>query len=60
MALSGNQKTRLGLSGITRKKLGDFTGKEGESFFIGSGILLYSKDEKYYQLNTGETSPTTS
>jgi len=27
-------------------------------YFIGSGIMMYSKDGNYYVLNTNETSPT--
>lgn len=61
MAFSSGRKTRLGLSGTTRSPYGDFSGKQepvAPSYFFGSGVLMYSKDENYYVLNTTESSPT--
>ena len=63
MAFSAGRKTRLGLGGFTRSPTGSFAGKlppAAPEYFFGSGMLMYSKDDKYYILNTTESTPTAS
>lgn len=44
---------------ITDVTLKGYSIGEALSNFLGSGLLMYSKDGNYYILNTGESSPTT-